>query len=239
MQPDNEAIRMSKIVSINDRPIGEGCPTYIIAEIGINHNGDISIAKKLIDTAVLAGCDAVKFQKRTPELCVPPQQKNLMRETPWGCMSYLDYKRQIEFGQKDYEEIDQYCKEKGITWFASCWDEPSVDFIEQFDPAAYKIASASLTDDALLKHTNMMGHPVILSTGMSTMEEIHHAVSLFDKDRLLISHCNEYLSLQTRRAESAHDSHVEKGIQLSHRLFWSRSRVADNDCISCPRCLFH
>ena len=180
---------MSKIVSINGRPIGEGSPTYIIAEIGINHNGDLSIAKKLIDTAVIAGCDAVKFQKRTPELCVPPEQKSLMRETPWGCMSYLDYKRRIEFGQKEYEEIDRYCKEKGITWFASCWDEPSVDFIEQFNPAAYKISSPCLTDDTLLKHINKMGHPIILSTGMSTMQEIHHAVSLLDRDRLLISHC--------------------------------------------------
>lgn len=180
---------MSKKISINNHPIGKGCPTYIIAEIGINHNGDLSIAKKLIDTAVLAGCDAVKFQKRTPELCVPPEQKNLMRETPWGCMSYLDYKQRIEFGQKEYEEIDRYCKEKGITWFASCWDKPSIDFIEQFHPAAYKIASASLTDDALLEYTNKMGHPVILSTGMSTMDEIRHAVSLLDKDRLLISHC--------------------------------------------------
>ena len=112
-----------------------------------------------------------------------------MRETPWGCMSYLDYKRRIEFGQKEYEEIDRYCKEKGITWFASCWDEPSVDFIEQFNPAAYKISSPCLTDDTLLKHINKMGHPIILSTGMSTMQEIHHAVSLLDRDRLLISHC--------------------------------------------------
>jgi N-acetylneuraminate synthase len=180
---------MSKIVRINNRPVGEGYPTYIIAEIGINHNGDLEIAKKLIDTAVLAGCDAVKFQKRTPELCVPEEQKNLMRETPWGCMSYFDYKKRIEFGQNEYDEINRYCKEKGITWFASCWDMPSIDFIEQFRPAAYKIASASLTDDALLEYTNKMEHPVILSTGMSTMEEIRHAVSLLDKKRLLISHC--------------------------------------------------
>lgn len=180
---------MPKTVTIGNRPVGDDCPTYIIAEIGINHNGDLNIAKKLIDTAVLAGCDAVKFQKRTPELCVPPEQKNMMRETPWGCMSYLDYKRRTEFGHNEYEEMDRYCKEKEITWFASCWDEPSVDFIEQFNPAAYKIASASLTDDSLLKHTNKRGHPIILSTGMSTMEEIRHAVSLLDKNRLLISHC--------------------------------------------------
>jgi len=161
---------------------------FIIAEIGINHNGEIDIAKKLIDAAVLAGCDAVKFQKRVPDLCVPPEQKNLMRETPWGCIPYLEYKKRIEFGESDYEEIDRYCNEKGIVWFASCWDDPSVDFIEQFNPACYKIASASLTDDKLLIHINKMGRPIILSTGMSTMEEIRHAVSLLDTNRLLIAH---------------------------------------------------
>jgi len=180
---------MPAVVRINGRPIGEGFSTFIIAEIGINHNGDIGIAKKLIDTAMLAGCDAVKFQKRKPDLAVPAEQKNLLRETPWGCMPYLEYKKRIEFGRKEFREIDRYCKEKGITWFASCWDEPSVDFIEQFNPAAYKIASASLTDDALLKYINRKGRPVILSTGMSTMKEIIHAVSLIEENQLLISHC--------------------------------------------------
>ena len=179
---------MSKTVTIGTRRVGEGCPAYIIAEIGINHNGDLDIAKKLIDTAVSAGCDAIKFQKRTPELCVPPEQKNLMRETPWGSMTYLDYKKRIEFGEREYTEINQYCREKKIAWFASCWDLPSVDFVEKFDPVCYKIASASLTDDALLKHTNKMGRPIILSTGMSTMEEIRHAITLLDTSRLLISH---------------------------------------------------
>lgn len=179
---------MSKVITIGRRPIGDGYPTYVIAEIGINHNGDMEIAKKLIDAAVLAGCDAVKFQKRTPDLCVPPEQRNIMRETPWGCIPYIEYKKRIEFGPEDYKEIDRYCNAKGIAWFASCWDEPSVDFIEHFDPVCYKIASASLTDDALLKHINDLGRPMILSTGMSTTDEINHAVSLLDKDRLLISH---------------------------------------------------
>lgn len=179
---------MKKTVYIANYPVGNDSPTYIIAEIGINHNGDIDIAKKLIDVAILAGCNAVKFQKRTPDLCVPPEQRNIMRETPWGCIPYIEYKQRIEFGTEEYNEIDSYCNEKGITWFASCWDIPSVDFISQFNPACYKIASASLTDDDLLKHTNEMGRPVILSTGMSTMEEIHHATSLLDKDRLLIAH---------------------------------------------------
>jgi len=161
---------------------------YVIAEIGINHNGDLDIARRLIDAAVLAGCDAVKFQKRTPELCVPPEQREILRETPWGMMTYLDYRHRVEFGYDEYAEIDRYCKAKGITWFASCWDEPSVDFIKEFDPVCYKVASASLTDEQLLRHTNATGVPMMLSTGMSTMEEIRRAVALIDPNRLLIAH---------------------------------------------------
>ena len=179
---------MSLEIEIGRRPVGDGYPVYIIAEIGINHNGDLENAKKLIDMAVLAGCDAVKFQKRTPELCVPEGQREVMRETPWGLMTYLEYRQRVEFGLGEYEEIDRYCKEKNITWFASCWDEPSVDFIEQWVPACYKIASASLTDDELLQHVNSKGRPIILSTGMSSLEEIRHAVSLLEQNRLLIAH---------------------------------------------------
>ena len=179
---------MKKYVAIGGKKIGQGEPVYIIAEIGINHNGDINLAKKLIDTAVIAGCNAVKFQKRTPDLCVPPEHRDLMRETPWGIISYMDYRYKVEFDKGDYEEIDRYCKEKKISWFASCWDEDSVDFIEQFSPACYKIASASLTDDSLLKYIKSKNRPIILSTGMSTIEEIEKAVSLIDQDDLLIAH---------------------------------------------------
>src|SRR5258706_13357824 len=119
---------MTRTVKIGNQLVGGGAPCFIIAEIGINHNGDVGIAKKLIDAAALAGCDAVKFQKRTPELCVPPEQKNLMRESPWGLITYLDYRHRVEFGEREYTEINRYCGEKGIHWFASCWDEPSVDF---------------------------------------------------------------------------------------------------------------
>lgn len=180
---------MSKALSIGGRFIGAPYPAYIIAEIGINHNGDIEVAKKLIDAAVNAGCDAVKFQKRTPEICVPIEQRNIVRETPWGALTYLEYRHRLEFGQDEYEEIDRYCRQKAIPWFASCWDEPSVDFIEQFSPICYKIASASLTDIPLLIHINRMGRPMILSTGMSTMEEIRSAVSHLEIDRLIIVHC--------------------------------------------------
>lgn len=179
---------MGEIVNIGGRAVGKGEPCYIIGEIGINHNGDLDIAKKLIDAAAIAGCDAVKFQKRTPELCVPEEQRNVMRETPWGLMTYMDYRYRVEFGKEEYAEIDRYCREKNIHWFASCWDEPSVDFIEQFDPVCYKVASASLTDDALLCHKRDTGRPLILSTGMSNTAEIDHAVSLMDMDRLLIAH---------------------------------------------------
>jgi len=155
-------------ISIGSRQIGEGQPVYVIAEIGINHNGDLEIAKKLMDVAASAGCDAVKFQKRTPELCVPEEQKSQIRETPWGTMTYLEYKERTEFGQQEYQQIDTYAKQLGIHWFASPWDLPSVDFLLTFDPVCIKVASASLTDDALLKKLVASGVPLILSTGMST-----------------------------------------------------------------------
>jgi len=179
---------MPRTVDIGSRPVGERQPAYIIAEVGINHNGSLDLAKKLIDAAVLSGCNAVKFQKRTPELCVPKEQRNVVRETPWGMMTYLEYRERIEFGQRDYEEIDRYCSEKKIDWFASCWDEDSVDFIEQFNPVCYKVASASLTDHRLLEYTCKTNRPIILSTGMSTWEEIHHSVKVVDPDRLLLAH---------------------------------------------------
>lgn len=179
---------MPEAVQIGNKLVGPGHPVYVIAEIGLNHNGDMQIAKKLIDAAFVAGCDAVKFQKRTPELCVPQEQRNIPRETPWGMMTYMEYRYRVELGQDQYAEIDAHCRAKGIDWFASCWDEPSVDFIERFSPPCYKVASASLTDDELLRHIAATGRPVILSSGMSTMEEIEHAVSVLGEDRLLLAH---------------------------------------------------
>jgi N-acetylneuraminate synthase len=179
---------MKRVRNIGRHQVGDGQPVYVVAEIGINHNGDLDIARKLIDSAVQAGCQAVKFQKRTPELCVPREQRGMLRETPWGVMTYLDYRHRVEFSQEQYSEIDEYCRAQGIDWFASCWDKPSVDFIEQFEPVCYKIASASLTDDELLQHTRATGRPIVLSTGMSTMEEIWHAVNLLGQDQLIIAH---------------------------------------------------
>lgn len=176
------------MIRVGKRLVGDGQPCLIIAEIGINHNGDLDIAKRLIRVAVAAGCDAVKFQKRTPELCVPQAQRSMMRETPWGYISYMEYREKVEFGQKEYEEIDRYCREQDVLWLASAWDEPSVDFLQAFDPPCYKIASASLTNDALLKHTRATGKPLLLSTGMSSLAEIDHAVGVVGTDELVLLH---------------------------------------------------
>jgi N-acetylneuraminate synthase len=175
-------------VRIGDRVVGPGQPVYTVAEIGINHNGDVEIAKRLIEIAASVGVDAVKFQKRTPEIATPPAMREQRRETPWGEMSYLEYRHRVEFGIPEYEEIDRYCKELGIAWFASPWDVPSVDFLERFDVVCHKVASASLTDRALLAALRETGRPVIASTGMSTMDEIAAAVRLLGRERLVLLH---------------------------------------------------
>ena len=177
-----------KCVKIADRIIGDGYPCFIIAEIGINHNGSVTLAKKMIDIAVTTGCDAVKFQKRTVDIVYTKEELAKERKSVFGNTNG-DLKRGLEFGEEEYREIDEYCKNKGIMWFASCWDENSVDFMEKFDIPCYKIASASLTDDNLLKHTRSKGKPIMLSTGMSTMEQIRHAVAVLGEDNLIILHC--------------------------------------------------
>jgi len=174
-------------IKVGRHYIGEGEPVYIIAEIGINHNGSVELAKKLIDGAIFAGCNAVKFQKRTPELCVPKDQWDIERDTPWGRITYIEYRRKIEFGYDEYKEIDSYCKQRGIDWFASAWDVEAVDFLEEFNPVMYKIASASLTDENLLRKIKSTNRPVMLSTGMSTLEQVEEAVELLGTDNLLIA----------------------------------------------------
>ena len=174
-------------VKIGDTVVGDHNPCYITAEIGINHNGDIGIAKQLIELADAAGCNAVKFQKRTIDVVYTAEELAKPRENPFGPTNG-DLKRGLEFGLDEYREIDRYCKELGIAWFASCWDEGAVDFIEAFKPPCYKIASASLTDDNLLKHHRKTGRPLILSTGMCTLDEIDHAVEVLGKKDLIILH---------------------------------------------------
>ncbi len=169
---------------INNTKIDIENPVYIIAEIGINHNGDMNNVFKLIDIASEAGCNAVKFQKRTPELAVPESEWNIRRETPWGDMSYIDYKRKIELSIPQYKEIDSYCKQKQITWFASCWDEQSVEQLAEINISCFKIASASLTDFKTISTMLKYDIPIIMSTGMSTFKEIKDSVNMF-KDRTI------------------------------------------------------
>ena len=190
-------------IKVGARLVGDGHPVFVVGEIGINHNGDVDIAKKIIAGAKHAGCDAVKFQKRTPEICTPKDQWLIERDTPWGRMTYIDYRQKVEFGEKEYSEIDKFCKEIGMIWFASCWDEEAVDFIEQFNPPLYKTASASLTDFSLLDKHKKLNKPVMMSTGMSTIEQIEKAIEFMDKDKIMVAHAtsaypckNEELNLK-------------------------------------------
>jgi len=206
----SESVIGSARVRVGDKWIGAGAPVFVIAEIGINHNGSLELAKRMIDGAVLAGADAVKFQKRTPERCVPRDQWDVMRDTPWGRMSYIEYRHRVELSLDDYVEIDRYCRDRRLAWFASCWDEESVDFIEAFRPPCYKAASASLTDVELLKKMRATGRPLMLSTGMSTSEEIRSSIEAVGRERLLVAHStssypcpNEHLNLNMIRTLQA------------------------------------
>jgi N-acetylneuraminate synthase len=189
---------MPREIELGDRLVGDGHAAYIVAEIGINHNGDLETAKRMIDASMLAGVDAVKFQKRTPELCVPPDQQGKMRETPWGYVSYLEYRHKVEFGEEAYRAIDAYCRERRLTWFVSVWDEPSVDFMRPFEPVCYKIPSASLTDHGLLRRAHDTGRPVVLSTGMSTMQQIESAVQVLGTENLIINHATSTYPCEPR-----------------------------------------
>ncbi|MBI4620260.1 MAG: N-acetylneuraminate synthase family protein [Desulfobacterales bacterium] len=189
-QRRKEVDKVQKNLKLGNRSIiGPGNPVYIIAEIGINHNGSIDLAKEMIRSAHKVGVNAVKFQKRNPEECVPLEQRDRMRETPWGYISYMDYRYKVEFGEKEYRDIDNLCKNLGIEWFVSCWDKTSVDFMERFDPICYKIPSAHITNKELLLYLKKTRRPLILSTGMSTMSEIRQAVELVGTDTLALAHC--------------------------------------------------
>ena len=180
---------MENHVKIGNKKIGPGEQCFIIGEIGINHNSDINIAKKLIDVAKEKGFDAVKFQKRNPDVCVPEDQKSREVETPWGKMTYIEYKHKMEFGEKEYKEIDDYCREKDIIWFASPWDLDSIDFLEKFNVPCHKVPSCMLTDHEFLLKLKNTGKPIILSTGMSTLEQIDAAMDIFDDHPLVVLHC--------------------------------------------------
>jgi N-acetylneuraminate synthase len=188
------------MVDIAGVEIGGGAPVYVIAEIGLNHNGDVDIAKQLIDVAADAGAQAVKFQKRTPAISTPEHMKSVMRETPWGEMTYLDYRYRVEFNREQYIEIGDYATLRGLAWFASPWDEPSVDFLEDINVVAYKVASASVTDHGLLRAMGATGKTVILSTGMSTLEQIDAAVETLGTENLVLLHATSTYPLPPEEA---------------------------------------
>lgn len=179
---------MTKTVHIGEHAVGEDGPVLVIAEIGINHNGDIGLCKELIGAAAKAGADVVKFQKRTVEVVYSEEELNRSRDNPFGSTNG-DLKRGLEFGRDDYDAIAETCASLGIMWTASCWDEGSVDFLEHYEPPFYKIASASLTDDGLLHRHLETGRPIVLSTGMSSLEEIDHAVDLIGSHPLVLLQC--------------------------------------------------
>jgi len=188
------------MVSIAGRRIATGEPTYVIAEIGLNHNGDVELAKRLIDVAADAGAQAVKFQKRTPEISTPEHMKSVMRETPWGTMTYLEYRYRVEFNREQYIEIGDHATMRGLAWFASPWDVPSVAFLEDLNTVAYKIASASVTDIEMLEAIAATGKPVILSTGMSTLEQIDRAVETLGTENLVVLHATSTYPLPAGEA---------------------------------------
>ncbi|MDJ1138462.1 N-acetylneuraminate synthase family protein, partial [Streptomyces iconiensis] len=177
-----------RLRALGNRTAGPGNPVYVTGEIGINHNGDLDNAFALIDAAAEAGCDAVKFQKRTPEICTPRDQWDVERDTPWGRMTYIDYRHRVEFDENDYRAIGERCAQRGIDWFASPWDVESVAFLEKFDVPAHKVASASLTDDELLRALRATGRTIILSTGMSTPKQIRHAVEVLGSENIVLCH---------------------------------------------------
>ena len=187
-------------VTIGGVAIGPNEPVYVIAEIGLNHNGDVELAKKLIDVAADSGAQAVKFQKRTPAISTPEHMKNTPRETPWGTMTYLEYRYRVEFDREQYIEIGDYATLRGLSWFASPWDEVAVDFLEELGVVAHKVASASVTDIAMLEALARTGKPIILSTGMSTLEQIDRAVEVLGTDNLVILHATSTYPLPPEEA---------------------------------------
>jgi N-acetylneuraminate synthase len=187
-------------VAIGGVEIGANEPVYVIAEIGLNHNGDVEIAKRLIDVAADSGAQAVKFQKRTPAISTPEHMKNTPRETPWGTMTYLEYRYRVEFDREQYIEIGDYATLRGLSWFASPWDEVAVDFLEDLQVVAHKVASASVTDIAMLEALRATGKPIILSTGMSTLDQIDRAVETLGTDNLVILHATSTYPLPPEEA---------------------------------------
>ena len=199
-----------KTIKVGDVTIGQGHPVYFIAEIGINHNGDMQIAKKLLDATFVTGWSCAKFQKRTPDICVPEHQKNVMRKTPWGEMTYLDYRYRLEFEKKQYDYIDKYCREKPLHWTASVWDINALDFILNYDVPFIKVPSAKITDTEIMAECAKSGKPIFFSSGMSTLEEVDTAVEIVEK------YTSEYVLFHTNSSYPA--KHDELNLRLIETL---------------------
>jgi N-acetylneuraminate synthase len=220
---------------LGDKLVGFGQPVFITGEVGINHNGELANAFALIDQAAAAGCDAVKFQKRTPDVCTPRDQWNVERDTPWGRMSYIDYRHRVEFDEDDYRAIDAHARLRGIVWFASPWDVGSVDFLERFDVPAYKVASASLTDDDLLRRLRATSRTIILSTGMSTPKQIRHAVEVLGSDNIVLLHATSTYPAKPTELNLKMIHTPAVGVpQRADRLLRTRNRPADDTRRSGP-----
>ena len=215
-------------VALGRHEVGPDRPVYVIGEIGINHNGDVELARRLVDVAADAGCQAVKFQKRTPDISTPAAQRDQIRQTPWGEMTYLEYRYRVEFGREQYQEIGAHATARGLDWFASPWDVPSVEFLEELGVVGHKVASASVTDLELLGALAATGKPVILSTGMSTLEQIDVAVETLGTERLVLLHATStyplppeeanlrtITTLQERYGVPVGYSGHERGLQIS------------------------
>lgn len=177
------------VARLAHRLIGDDYPVYVIAEIGANHNGDLATAIEMVRAAKAAGADAVKFQMRTPEVCIPQEQQHVRKETPWGWLSYLGYRKRLEFSPEQYDEIARECAHLGLDWSASPWDLPSLERLLRFDPPWIKVASPSVTDHDLLRAIAATDKPVLLSTGMSTLDEIKAAVEILWRPDLVILYC--------------------------------------------------
>ena len=191
-------------VRIGTSELGDGAPVSVIAEIGHNHNGSVDTAIQLIDVAADAGAHAVKFQKRTPSISTPEHMINTQGDTPWGMMTYLEYRNRVEFCREQYVEIGDYATYRGLDWFASPSDEPSVDFLENLNLSAHKVASASVTDIEMLRVVAATGKPIILSTGMSTLDQIDRAVGVLGTERLVILHATSTYPLPAEEANLRH-----------------------------------
>ena len=187
-------------ITIGSHSIGAGEPVYVIAEIGLNHNGSVELAKQMIDVAADAGAQAVKFQKRTPDVSTPEHMKSVMRETPWGTMTYLDYRYRVEFDREQYIEVGDHALLRGLDWFASPWDEPAVAFLEDLGVVAHKVASASVTDIGMLQALAATGKPIILSTGMSTIEQVDAAIEILGVENLVVLHATSTYPLPPEEA---------------------------------------